>query len=82
VFKPPEKEMRIIDIELSRCYKFGNVYILEAVLNVGSGAYIRSIAEEIGRRLGYPAMVKELRRTKIGKFDIADAKTLDAIHTT
>ena len=44
--------------------------------HVGSGTYIRSLAEEFGKRLGYPATLKSLRRTKIGKFDIKDAQAI------
>jgi tRNA pseudouridine55 synthase len=44
---------------------------------VGSGTYIRSLAEELGRRLGYPATLQNLRRTKVGKFDIKDAISLE-----
>lgn len=47
---------------------------------VGSGTYIRSLAEELGSRLGYPACVYNLRRTKVGEFEIADAKLLEAIN--
>ena len=48
-------------------------------MDVGSGTYVRSIAEEIGKRLGVPATVKELRRTKVGDFDIRNAQKLDDI---
>ena len=41
---------------------------------VGSGTYIRSLAEEFGRRLEYPATLQALRRTKVGEFDIKNAK--------
>ena len=45
---------------------------------VGSGTYIRSLAEEFGKRLGgYPACVYSLRRTKVGEFDIKDAHKLE-----
>lgn len=44
---------------------------------VGSGTYIRSLAEELGRRLGYPATLANLRRTKVGDFDIKDAKKIE-----
>ena len=33
---------------------------------VGSGTYIRSLAEELGRRLGLPACLADLRRTQRG----------------
>ncbi len=40
---------------------------------VGSGTYIRSLGEEMGRRLGYPACLASLRRTKVGMYDVAGA---------
>jgi len=46
---------------------------------VGSGTYIRSLAEELGRRLSYPATLQALRRTKIGNFNIEEALDLDNI---
>ena len=46
---------------------------------VGSGTYIRSLAEELGSRLGYPATLYNLRRTKVGEYDIKDAKTLESL---
>jgi len=44
---------------------------------VGSGTYIRSLSEELGRRLDYPATLLSLRRTKIGRFDIKDARRIE-----
>ena len=41
---------------------------------VASGVYIRSLALELGRRLGYPATIEELRRTQIGDLSVADAR--------
>ena len=40
---------------------------------VGSGTYIRSLVEDLGRALGTGAYMSDLRRTVVGKFDIADA---------
>ncbi|MEX1120436.1 MAG: hypothetical protein WEB94_01640 [Candidatus Paceibacterota bacterium] len=37
---------------------------------------MRSLAEEFGKRLGYPATVKELRRTKVGEFLIEEARQI------
>lgn len=44
--------------------------------HVGSGTYIRSLAVELGRLLGYPATLQDLRRTKIGNFRVEDATQL------
>ena len=70
---PPKKEMRIFWIKIKNHHKEGDYYILNLEMKVKSGTYVRSIAEEIGRKLKIPAMVKELRRTKIGKFKIENA---------
>ncbi len=40
------------------------------------GTYVRSIAHDLGRRLGCGAHLNELRRTASGEFEIAQAKTL------
>lgn len=49
---------------------------LSVRFSVGSGTYIRSLAEELGRRLGTVATLAELRRISIGGFDIKDARQL------
>jgi tRNA pseudouridine55 synthase len=49
---------------------------------VGSGTYIRSLAEELGRRLGTIATVAALRRTRIGDFSVADAQAPDIISSS
>lgn len=45
--------------------------------SVGSGTYIRSLAEELGARLGYPATLQALRRTKVGEYCVEDAMQLE-----
>ena len=54
--------------------------ILQVKFDVGSGTYIRSLAEELGRRLGVPATLASLKRTRVGNFDIKDAKPLADFH--
>jgi tRNA pseudouridine55 synthase len=43
------------------------------VVDVSSGTYIRSLVEDIGKALDIGAYTKELRRTKIDKFDVGKA---------
>lgn len=73
--KPPIKDMEIINIKLKDNFQYEDFYVLDLEIEVSSGTYIRSIAEEIGRRLNIPATLKNLRRTSIGKFKIKDALT-------
>lgn len=76
-FALPEKVMEIYRAELlGTPQQKRNHIVLSVCLEVSSGTYVRSIVEEIGRRLGIPAVVKELRRTKIGNFDVHNAKKL------
>jgi len=42
-----------------------------------AGTYIRTLAEDIGEKLGTKAHLAELRRTRAGKFDLSQASTLE-----
>lgn len=44
---------------------------------VSSGTYIRSLAEDIGKKLQTGAYLTDLRRTKIGNYSIKEAITVD-----
>lgn len=75
----PLRLMRVDDAELQSVVQGGGRAVAKIRFVVGSGTYIRSLAEELGRRLSYPATLQNLRRTKVGDFNIADAKTLEEI---
>jgi len=45
--------------------------------HVGSGTYIRTLVEDLGKELGCGAYMSDLRRTQIGDFTVADAMALD-----
>lgn len=72
----PVKQMEIFWIKNNGVKKDGNYLILNLEMEVKSGTYIRSIAEEIGKLLEIPATIKELRRIKIGDFKIEDAEKI------
>ena len=46
-------------------------------VDCGKGAYIRSLARDLGHRLGSVAHVTHLRRTKVGQFSLKNAISLD-----
>lgn len=79
----PTKTMEILDAKLINTFsgETAGSKNIKIEINVSSGTYIRSIAEEFGKRLGYPASLSDLRRIKIGDFDIKDAKILDNVQT-
>ncbi len=43
---------------------------------VASGVYIRSLAEELGKRVGCPAHLSALRRTAIGSYAVEQARSI------
>ena len=49
------------------------------VVECTKGTYVRTLAHDIGQALGVGAHLVQLRRTKIGRFDVAGAATLDAL---
>lgn len=68
-------EVTVFSIELHR---FESPLATVSV-HCGGGTYIRSIAHDLGRRLGCGAALEQLRRTASGAFQIADARTLDEL---
>jgi tRNA pseudouridine55 synthase len=51
---------------------------LDVEVHCGKGTYVRSLARDLGERLGCGAMVETLRRTRVGPFAAEDAVTLEA----
>ena len=48
-------------------------------LHCGRGTYVRSIARDIGERLGVGGYVHALRRTAVGEFDVSTAVSPDLL---
>lgn len=81
-FTPPKKDMHIHKTTLHAVERVGEHMSIALTLSVGSGAYVRSIVEELGARLGYPATTQKLRRTRIGEYRIEGAHTLDEFNVS
>jgi len=64
------KEFEIVDVESDRA---------SFRARVASGTYMRSVAHEMGQKLGCGAHLASLRRTALGEFEIADAHALDRL---
>ena len=68
----PEREVIVHSLELIE-YTYPEIRVRA---HVGSGTYIRSLAEDIGTALGTGAYCAELRRTMVGKWQLDQAKTI------
>ena len=71
-FEIPSREVEIYSIEILK-YDYPELKIRT---HVSSGTYIRTLAEDIGKKLGTGAYLTALRRTRIGKYDIKNAVML------
>ena len=71
-FETPEREVTIYNIEVLN-YNYPELKIR---CHVSSGTYIRTLAEDIGKKLGTGAYLTALRRLKIAAYDVKDAKNL------
>lgn len=73
----PSREIHILELELTR------IELPEVDFRVvcSKGTYIRSLAHDFGKKLDNGAYLSKLRRTKIGKFHVEDALTIEYIET-
>ncbi len=67
----PPVEVEIYELDLLRTE--GDQFQIH--VRCSAGTYIRTLAHEVGLRLGCGAHVDELRRTAVGEFRLTDART-------
>ena len=79
----PQMNSRIYEISLldRKTYDyFGRNYpIIKIKIFCSTGTYIRSLAHEIGIRLGTKGVLYHLKRTKVGDFSVTDSKTENSL---
>ena len=78
--KNKEVELKPVEVEVKRF----EIFDLEGdrarfVCDVSSGTYVRSLAHELGQKLGCGAHLSSLRRTASGEFRVEDAVALEAL---
>jgi len=75
VFDMPSRRVTIHELELVD-YSYPE---LKVRAHVSSGTYIRTLAEDVGIKLGTGAYCTSLRRTQIGSMMIATAQSVDDV---
>ena len=76
--KVPDMQPRPAHIERIIVTKY-EYPLVQFTAHVSSGTYIRSLVEDIGKITGTGAYMSGLCRTRVGKFMIADAVTMDGL---
>ncbi len=78
--KPVELQPVLIHVSRFEIQAFSGE-IASFTITVSAGGYIRSIAHDLGQRLGCGAHLASLRRTQAGAFTLAQAHTLEHLET-
>ena len=73
--KEVKLEPRMVKIDKIKILEWDWPFVKLRV-NCGKGTYIRSLAHDIGEKLGCGGYVKELRRTAIGEFRVENAERI------
>jgi len=74
-----ELEARPVTIYKNDFVSYEYPYV-KFVSEVGSGTYIRSLVEDLGKTLGTGAYMSDLRRTRVGEFSIGDAQAVETLN--
>lgn len=69
------RPIKIYELKLDS-YAYPKLYL---TTSVSSGTYIRSLAKDIGLSLGTGAYLADLRRTRVGQFNIDDARPISSL---
>ncbi len=74
--EPPVRSMTVHAVEAVTLHEHLDHPQVSCMFTVSKGTYIRSLALEVGRRLGVPAHLFALRRTACGVLGIDDPRTI------
>jgi len=72
-----ERKARLVNIHQLKCLRF-SLPDIELQISCSKGTYIRSLGEEIARRLNSVGHITWIRRTAIGPYAVSDAKKIDS----
>lgn len=76
----PKRKVRIYEIERNSEIRYkDDTCSFDIFIRCGKGTYIRTLATDISRALGYPAHMSQLTRVESGGFSIDESLTLDQI---
>ncbi|TDD91000.1 tRNA pseudouridine(55) synthase TruB [Actinomadura rubrisoli] len=65
--------------EVTGVRRHGDLIDVDASISCSSGTYIRALARDLGASLGCGGHLTRLRRTRVGPYDLAGARTLDRL---
>ena len=76
----PKHEVKVSSLELLNIFEEDGHTIINVKCHVSKGTYIRSLGNDIAKKLNTNAIMTDLRRTKQGDFLLEEAVMLDALN--
>jgi tRNA pseudouridine55 synthase len=73
-----ERASRMVDVRALEITAF-NLPLVEFRVVCSKGTYVRSLVNDIGAQLACGAVLRALRRTRIGNFSVNDARTIEEL---
>jgi tRNA pseudouridine55 synthase len=71
------RRVRIDRFDVSAVRRSGGVVDLDVEVDCSSGTYIRALARDVGDALGVGGHLTSLRRNRVGRFGLGEARSLD-----
>ena len=75
----PARPVRIDRFEILTARRHGHLIDLDVEVDCWSGTYIRALARDLGDALAVGAHLTALRRTRVGRFGLDQARSLDEL---
>jgi len=75
----PPRKVTVYRFDLLATRREGDRIELDAVIECSSGTYVRALARDLGAALGIGGHLAALRRTTVGPFTLATARTLEQL---
>ena len=69
------RRVKILDLEVEKI----EMPLVTLRVVCSKGTYIRTLCEDAGRKMGCPAVMDSLLRTRVGSFSLEDARTLSQV---
>ena len=73
------RPVRVARFDLLAARRDGDLLDVDVVVECSSGTYVRALARDLGAALGTGGHLTALRRTRVGPFDLDQARTLDEL---
>ncbi|MCV7423347.1 tRNA pseudouridine(55) synthase TruB [Mycobacterium yunnanensis] len=73
------RRVRISRFDVVAVRRVGDVVDVDVEVDCSSGTYVRALARDVGERLGVGGHLTALRRTRVGRYGLQEARTLDQL---